>query len=783
MFEYSEELITSAQSDVESGLDVIDELLGKKSSTTSLESYAGKVDVNLVFTSLAFVKNDLEELDELIISTKAKIENGDISKYDYADLATLDMANIDLVAIYALINETPYLTDDQKKWAQASDYALYLAINIMYNKWAVDQIDEIHIRYSEALQKDSSLADPEMKDKFITEAYNEIFQADVEKVTFDDLKVYKTTLEKLYYDWNQELWTESYKYLDDINFDETYGVDVNILGDVTTVLSGIPYEYWNISILEDILSSHVSVQEHGDYSYLNFATFMYEDEGYREWFYKENGRELNRKDVIDNLGVAIDLNNRSNLHFRAFYMDEDSDIIKKYNWLYKNKGKNEAEDYLYSLENSLNEKLGFSNFVDSLKYTNKHFADEIELIQSYDFLSNMSFDEKMNGYNESIEGIITFLNENSSHGYDMWNGTALNIMLSNSELENVSMLNFAARMYEDAGYKEWYKNQTGFDLTKKDVARLLGLDRSETSVFLSDNPDLMANYNYILSNKGTSDANEYLHAVDSATTWEAFMGANNNFFYSVHSGSETMINNIARFGNRNSTMTVKEYEDYYKSLFLHCSEYSKEYGAKDLKELYKNNEISKEAYDELSSQIDAGNIVNGLDVAYANNEMNEKDYLAGKEVFDVPEYQIYKGYSGLGKSLYSGAGFGGNIVGEYSPIIALNIIPGVKDSPIGSALSSGIIFMNSYGENYAEYKRSGNSEITAVGGSSVRAAGDAGVYAFCQNFLNNVTHIPNNFKGSKILDFFVNKASFPVRQASQSMANDVIAAPIESLYD
>ena len=65
MFEYSAELITSAQSNIESGIDVIDELFSKKSSTTSLESYTGKVDVNLVFTSLAFIKQDLK--DSLIL--------------------------------------------------------------------------------------------------------------------------------------------------------------------------------------------------------------------------------------------------------------------------------------------------------------------------------------------------------------------------------------------------------------------------------------------------------------------------------------------------------------------------------------------------------------------------------------------------------------------------------------------------------------------------------------------------------------------------------------------
>ena len=345
MFEYSADLITSAQGDVESGLDAIHKLLGKKSSTTSLESYTGKVDVNLVFTSLAFVKKDLEELDELIISTKENIESVDVGAVGVVDsnLPTND-------EIIEIINNLP-ISDEEKKEAlrlleECGVRAAYAYLSVISCDQEIAACDEIlEILYGEIARPDFN---PEK---------NEYDASIVETINY-----YEGVRDSLYEErrmWEDNLKLWKFDYLDNVELDMTdFVVDESIAPLISCLYTpdGRPrfdYAEWGVSKFKMLMEPQG--KDLSDVSMFGLAMYLFTDPEYKKWYESDEGvgEPLTKEGVLEHLGISMINNSSGSLQARAFiYMDDEQ--VAKYNWVYANKGPEEAQKYLEALENDIN---------------------------------------------------------------------------------------------------------------------------------------------------------------------------------------------------------------------------------------------------------------------------------------------------------------------------------------------------------------------------------------------------------------------------------------------
>ena len=125
------------------------------------------------------------------------------------------------------------------------------------------------------------------------------------------------------------------------------------------------YSAWRFRLL-DIVSKPI-----GKYSLINLLDFMYYNEGFRDYYSKEYGKELTKEAVVEfftenAFGKGGILNEKDDLSVRCFLMMTD-DQFKKYNYLYMMEGENSAFDYLNAIEDGINRQLG-------LKYAKEAFT-------------------------------------------------------------------------------------------------------------------------------------------------------------------------------------------------------------------------------------------------------------------------------------------------------------------------------------------------------------------------------------------------------------------------
>lgn len=115
----------------------------------------------------------------------------------------------------------------------------------------------------------------------------------------------------------------------------------------------IYYSAWNINWLSEI--DQATPLE--NYSLINLLNFMYKNEGFRNYYSKEYGKELTKEDVVELFGISTDFNNENSLSVRCFLKMTDNQF-NKYNYLYIMEGKNSAFDYLNAIEDGVNKQLG-----------------------------------------------------------------------------------------------------------------------------------------------------------------------------------------------------------------------------------------------------------------------------------------------------------------------------------------------------------------------------------------------------------------------------------------
>lgn len=394
-------------------------------------------------------------------------ENLDTATYDEQSYYSTSSASFDDLdeeikeAIYNVINDSGNLTDTQKELAKENEEALAYGFIIWTLETEIENLDsideDIAVVYGEAIWQENigigfwdndaltKLIEthPELEQYFqADEDGNYIYEENNEKFVKDSegnlrkLSEYLSEIQENFTSYKSGLRNQRYQYecqiktivYADIDMEEVQNTEYNINDTIQSVLNHLYdsdgnilmlYNSWNVTGLGDIRT--------GDncglvYSNLNFLNFMYNDEGFREFYNSNYGYYPSKQDIADFYLASADLNSRISLEIRCFlYMTDDQYQI--YNYLYATQGKDVANDYLNSIEDGINNQMGFERAKEMFINVYSNDTDFLKIMDSFGYGVE-------NGVRGCFNNICTAFNKNATKTVDEYAAYYLCILYS-----------------------------------------------------------------------------------------------------------------------------------------------------------------------------------------------------------------------------------------------------------------------------------------------------------------------------------------------------------------
>lgn len=394
-------------------------------------------------------------------------ENLDTATYDEQSYYSTSSASFDDLdeeikeAIYNVINDSGNLTDTQKELAKENEEALAYGFIIWTLETEIENLDsideDIAVVYGEAISLENNgngfwnnddlteliETHPELEQYFqADEDGNYIYEENNERFVKDSegnlrkLSEYLSEIQENFTSYKSGLRNQRYQYecqiktivYADIDMEEVQNTEYNINDTIQSVLNHLYdsdgnilmlYNSWNVTGLGDIRT--------GDncglvYSNLNFLNFMYNDEGFREFYNSNYGHYPSKQDIADFYLASSDLNNQFSLEIRCFlYMTDEQYQI--YNYLYATERQEKANDYLNSIEDGINNQMGFERAKEMFINVYSNDTDFLKIMDSFGYGVE-------NGVRGCFNNICTTFNKNATKTVDEYAAYYLCILYS-----------------------------------------------------------------------------------------------------------------------------------------------------------------------------------------------------------------------------------------------------------------------------------------------------------------------------------------------------------------